>query len=445
MNNQDQLLTENIPKLVIRFALTTLVALILNTVYNLTDALFVSWGVGDNAMGGVSIAFPFVILQGAIAAAIGGGAATLVSLKLGKGDRQGAGEITKNAMVTFYVLAIIVTIVGLLSIKPILKFIGVTDEIYGYAKDYFTIILAGNVFSTGFSSIMRAEGKINYSLLIWVIPISFNIILDAVFILGLNLGVKGSALATIISQIIGFIICIFFFTKKTNQDFTKTKVQLKKIKQIIAIGLPSLVQMGSISLIMSLMTVMFTRTGNAIGVVAFAYLQRLITYIVVPFTAITQALSPIVGYNQGAGLKERVTQSIRFSIIISLAYSVVAFVITGFAAPQILSIFTKDNEVIAVGAMGLRILSISLPFAALPMIVGTTMQAVGKKGRALFVYSITLIMLPPSLAICSLVIKDIICVWTGYVIANIIAAIIAMIVLFDSKRKMLLKSESVEN
>ncbi len=189
---------DNIAKLVLRFSATTLVALIFNSIYNLTDALFVSWGVGDNAMGGVSIVFPFVILQSGIATALGGGAASLVSRKLGEGKAREAGEITLNAMLIFYATAITMSVLGFVFMHPLLRLFGATDEIYHYAKEYFVIILAGNIFSTGFSSIIRAEGKMLYSLLIWIIPISINIILDAVFILILGWGVRGSAIATVI-------------------------------------------------------------------------------------------------------------------------------------------------------------------------------------------------------------------------------------------------------
>ena len=151
---------EPVPRLVLRFAATTMAALLLNAVYTLTDTLFVSWGVGENAMGGVSVVFPFVILQGAISTALGGGAASIISRKLGEGKKQEAGEVTLNAMLAFYSSAILITILGLALLNPLLEVMGVTGELLPYAKQYFTILLAGNVFSTGFSSIIRAEGKI---------------------------------------------------------------------------------------------------------------------------------------------------------------------------------------------------------------------------------------------------------------------------------------------
>lgn len=178
----DRLGTENVGRLVAGFALTALAGLLLNFVYSLTDALFVAWGVGDTAMGGVSAVYPFVILQGAISTAIGGGAASIVSRRLGGGDNKGAARATLSAMTAFYLTAAAVTAGGFAAMPSLLAGMGATGDLAPHAKTYFTIILAGNVFSTGFSSIIRAEGKNVYSLLIWVIPVTLNIVLDAVFI-----------------------------------------------------------------------------------------------------------------------------------------------------------------------------------------------------------------------------------------------------------------------
>lgn len=283
---------EPVPRLVLRFAATTMAALLLNAVYTLTDTLFVSWGVGENAMGGVSVVFPFVILQGAISTALGGGAASIISRKLGEGKKQEAGEVTLNAMLAFYSSAILITILGLALLNPLLEVMGVTGELLPYAKQYFTILLAGNVFSTGFSSIIRAEGKMLYGLLIWVIPISINIALDAVFILVLGWGVRGSALATVICQFVSFSMCVLFFLRFTTQSFRGAKCSLHKIREILAIGLPSLIQMGSLSILSVVLNNLLREAGGTIAVTTYAYISKIITFAIMPFTAITQRSAP---------------------------------------------------------------------------------------------------------------------------------------------------------
>lgn len=193
-------------------------------------------------MGGVSVVFPFAILQGAIATALGGGAASIVSRKLGEGRPEDAGRTTISAMAAFYASALLITLIGFLAMEPILRLMGVTGELYPDAKAYLTILLAGNVFSTGFSAIIRAEGRMTYSLVIWVIPISVNIALDALFILGFGWGVRGAAVATVACQFVSFSMSILFFMRFSVQNIRKQRPNMRRIGEILEIGLPSLIQ-----------------------------------------------------------------------------------------------------------------------------------------------------------------------------------------------------------
>lgn len=433
--NLDRLGSDSIPKLVFSFFITAFMGLMLNTVYNLTDTLFVSWGVGDTAMGGISIVFPFTLIQGAISTTIGGGAAVLVSRKLGEGDYSESGKITINAMAVFYITAIITSLIGLIFLSPILKAFGAGEEIFDYAKDYFFIILIGNVFSTGFSSIMRAEGKMLYSMAIWVLPITVNIVLDAVFILVLGYGIKGSAIATVISQFCSFLMCVLFFTRYSSQNFRQAKLQLKKIKEILIVGLPSLVQMGSLSILIIVMNKVISANVGDDGIITFGYMSKLITFAIAPFLAITQSISPIVGYNYGEKKLDRVNKTTNFCLIISLVVAIIILIIAESIPKYLMMIFTDSANIINMGATGLKIVSISVLFMPLPMIVASHMQATGKTFWALFLYGANtiFIILPSILMGKYLGIRGI---WWSYVIASAIPAVIAMAkwLLYSSKK-----------
>lgn len=413
----EPLATEKIPRLVLKFTGTTLAALLLNAAYTLTDTLFVSWGVGDSAVGGVSVAFPFVILQGAISTAIGSGAASLVARRLGAGEREQAGAVTRCAMMLFYGSAVVITILGLLLMDPVLHLLGVTAEIYDYSRDYLTIILLGNVFSTGFSSIIRAEGKMLYGLLIWVIPIAINIILDAVFVLVLGWGVRGSALATVACQFASFTMCVIFFLRLTTQQFRGTRFRWRTAGAILAVGIPSLIQMGSLSVISALVNHFLGDVAGTSGITAFAYISKIVTFAVVPITAVSQALAPIVGYNYGAGERERVRQTVRYCVQVCLIYALAAVVLLEAIPELLIRLFTTDAQMIALSASGLRIIAISLFFMVLPMLMGAYFQAVGNKGWALFLYAANLIFLFPLAAIFS-ALNGMNGVWISYVLAN---------------------------
>lgn len=425
---------EKISKLVFSFTGTTLIALIINSVYNFTDALFVSWGVGDFAMGGVSVVFPFVILQSAIATAVGGGAASLVSRLLGAGKNKEAGEIVANAMFVFYVTAVLVTILGFAFMNPFLKAMGVTDDIFHYAKQYFMIILAGNVFSTGFSSIIRAEGKMVYGLLIWVIPITINIVLDAIFILVLKWGVSGSAAATVICQFISFIMSVIFFAKFSLLNFKGAKIGSKRIGEILLIGLPSLVQMGSLSIMSIFLNNILKNVSGTLGITAFAYISKIVTYAIVPFTAVSQALAPIVGFNYGAGNLDRVRKTFGFCTLITSIYAVIALIIAISIPNYLAMIFTADKTIIDFAANGIRIIALSLPLYPLPMLVGATLQAEGKRFWALFLYASNLIfiILPTLIMSKYLGVNGI---WWSWIIANLCATVLAAIKLLIEKQK----------
>lgn len=432
-SNSEALSEEKIPHLVLRFTMTTLTALVLNSVYTLIDALFISWGVGVNAMGAMSVVFPFVILQGAISTAVGGGAASIVSRKLGEKKLSESGNVTFNAMLVFYLSAIIITILGFILMNPLLKSLGVTDELYPLAKQYFMIILIGNIFSTGFSSIIRAEGKMLYGLLIWVIPVTINIILDAIFILGFGLGVSGAAWATVICQFTSFCMCILFFTRFTSQNFKDAKPNLKTIGEILAIGLPSLIQMGSLSIISVVLNNLLRDVSGTVGVNTFSYINKIMTFGIVPFTAVTQALAPIVGYNYGVGNTTRVKKTIVFCFRISFLYAVFAFILVVAIPEYMIRIFTDNKEIIALGAQGLRKIAITLVFTPLPMLTGAALQAVGQKLWSLILYAANLVFIIPTALIMAKYF-NINGIWWAYVISNVAAAIIALIKVYTIDR-----------
>lgn len=437
---QNKLQNEKVSKLVISYALTTLIALLLNSVYTLLDSLFVSWGVGDNAMGGVSIVFPFVLVQSAIATALGGGAAAIISRQIGNKDFAGAGKTAFNARVIFYITAIIITAAGFALIKPMLKAFAATEELYQYAKDYYIIILIGNIFSTGFSAIIRAEGKMLYALLIWVIPITSNIILDAAFIFVLNLGVKGSAYGTVIGQFISLVMSVLFFLRFSALKQRKHKLNLKTIKEILLTGLPSLAQTGSLSLSLLLLNNILKYSSGTLAINTFAYVNKILMLAIIPFLALAQAIGPIIGYNNGAKKSERVRKTVELTMLIAVCYSLLSLILLEAVPNNLLMMFTKDPQVIELGVRAVRIIAVSILFMPFAMILGTACQAQGKKMPALLMFSVNL----PYLAVCELAIVRLFGVngvFIAYVAANALTALTSIIVYrIIGKRSILLQN-----
>lgn len=417
---------KSIPKLVINYSAVTFCALFFNELYNIVDTLFVSKGIGDNAMGGVSIIFPFMLIQGAVAQTVGAGAASIVSRLLGKKEYEKAGNVTANAMCIFYITAFIITVLGLIFINPLLTLFGATGDILPYAKEYFTIILIGNVFSTGFSSIMRAEGRMVYSLLIWLIPTAINIALDALFIYGLDMGVKGAALATVISYFSSFVMCIIFFKKLSVQSFKMISIKRNTIREIIALGIPMLLQLGGVSLLFMVINKTLALKGGTSYLNAFAYAGKIITFAIVPYNAVSTAVSPIISYNFGADKKVRVKKSFNFSLIVCEIYSVIGIIIAAVLSEYLIRIFTADNNIILLGGEMLKSVSPALLFLPAILLTGSYFQATGKKAAAFLSNGLILILacvLIPLFAVKS----DTMGVFSAITMSCLLSAVISLI------------------
>lgn len=445
-NAQDKLIGGSIPRLVLGYALSTFAALVFNSIYTITDSLFVSWGVSDAAMGGVSVVFPFVLIQTAISTALGGGAASVVSRALGKNDLETAACAAWTARVVFYVTAIVTTVLGFVFMRPMLRAFGTTDDLYQYAKEYYTIILLGNVFSTGFTAIARAEGKMLFSMLMWVIPITINIVLDAVFILALGWGVKGSAVATVICQFTSFAMSVVFFERMSMFKKEKKRVNRKAVGEILSVGLPALIQSLALSVMLLLMNNVLKRIGGSQSITAFAYVNKLVVLFTVPFLALSQAIGPIVGFNYGANRADRVRKTTIFALAVSIVYAAAAAALAAGIPTAMLKIFTADAELIAIGARSMRILAISLPFAPVAMLLGTVRQSEGKRAQALIIYSLNVVFLIVCEAIAAQWHNED-AVWWAYVIASAVTAVVSAGIYWigGACKKKPLKADSISN
>lgn len=393
-NNKSLKLTEKpIVPLMLEFWFSSLVPLVLYSLFTLTDALFVSHCAGPDAMGGISIVLPFTVIQGAISTALGGGASTAVAQYLGKGDKDSASRSALNAMVTFWVTALVITAIGLIFCDPILKILGATQEVYSYAKTYFLIIVAGNVFSTGFSSIIRAEGATVYGMLIWIIPIIINVIFDYLFVVLWGWGVAGSAVATAICQFTSFSMSILFFTRFSTLSFKGIKPNVKELVPIIKTGIPSLVLSCCSAASLTLINNGLALFGESGSVTIYAYINRIITFTIMPFTAFSYAVIPICGANHTAGKTQRVKDAIKASSVLAIGIGAVMFILLFVFGSQVTSIFTDDAEVISGAGDVLKIIAPSLIFMPISMIFGAYYQCTKRIPKAVFYYALNVIVL----------------------------------------------------
>lgn len=388
-----EMATKPINKLIFEYSLTTFTALLFSALYNTVDALFVSRGIGDAAMAGVSIVSPFMMLQGSFAQMIGLGAGTIISNHLGKKEYEKAGNTTLTAMFIFYLTTSTVSIICLIFSNQIITLLGATNETREYAKSYFTIIALGNVFSTGFSSIIRAEGKMKYALLIWLIPTGVNIAFDYILIFIIKLGVTGAAIATVMCQFTSFLMSLIFFTKISCQKFNAKKLNIHETCEVLTLGINALLQSAGLSIITFIINSILAKEYDYTYITSFSYISKIAQFAIVPLMAVSTAISPIISYNHSGKKIERVKKSIKVSLIYCYSFSIVELIILLIFSKRFIMIFTSNRVIINQCVNIINILSASLLFLPAILIISTYFQAIKNKKISFIITSSLLVII----------------------------------------------------
>ncbi len=347
--------------LLLHYTIPSLVGTMVTALYNVVDRIFIGQGVGEFAIAGLTLTFPILIFLQAFGMLIGVGASARVSIALGRQDHDGAGRILGNAIVLTFITQILTIIPSLIFLEPLLKSFGGSERTIPYAVEYLQIVIPGNLFSTlcfSYNSIMRASGypqKAMYTMLIGAV---LNTVLDAIFIYGFDWGIAGAAWATVIAMIVsaGFVMW-HFFDKKSIVRFERKnmKISLPTIMAISSIGLsPFFVQ-----LLGSVVTILFNKGFIAFSkdaieadlcIAAYGVINSYAMVAVMFILGVAQGMQPIVGYNYGAGLYDRVRRT--FKICATINTSAAAFFsVFALIFPYLVSrIFTQSPVLLEVSA-----------------------------------------------------------------------------------------------
>jgi len=379
--------TAPVSKLLLSASLNASIALLLYSIYSVTDSLFLAWSVDAYAAGAVSVTTPLLLILSAVSTMAGSGGASVISRCLGRGDQEQAARVAANVFLTFWLFAIIVSITGILLIDPLLNILGAAGRLYDYAKEYGVILLAGAVFSTGFSAIIRAEGAARFSMYIWVFPVLLNIVLDYLFLFPFQLGVKGAAAATVISQMLslGMSIWFFFIRKKRTYYIKRQHFRLKRqiMKETVLIGFPSLVQQSTSSILLIIVNRQLFHYGGEAAVTAFGFVTRLQTLLLLPQSGIIQGMLPIFGYNMAGGKRERGKETIKLAAVGMIVYGIVAAGIGILFRKPLLTLFTREEEILIIGIPAMIFLLAAAPIKGYEALIASGYQALGNARRAL--------------------------------------------------------------
>jgi len=386
-----QILNENLRSLLFKFSIPSITGMVTIALYSFVDTLFVGKTVGPNAIAGLTIVLPVIIFIVAIGLLTGVGAASVVSRSLGKGNKEKA-VITGGDSFILNTIFNIITIVPIyLFSDRILKFLGASSEVLPYARDYLEIMLFGFLFlsfSVNGSSLIRAEGKPRASMYEMIIGAVSNIILDYFFVVVFGWGVKGAAIATVISHIISTIYFVVFFM--SSKSIFHIKLNMFKItksisREILSLGVPSFLM----EIIGSVMFLLFIRIvhqyGGDIYIAITGIGIRIIDLIFMPILGISQGFSPIVGFNYGARKYHRVKKVLKEAFIWASIVASAGFIIMVIFPESLISIFTSDMNVIEKGVVPLRLIAILAPLWSFPILGGTFFQAIGKARPSLVI------------------------------------------------------------
>lgn len=436
VSNHAELGTERIRTLMLRYALPAIMAMTASSLYNIVDSIFIGHGVGALALSGLTIAKPFMDISTAFGTLVGVGAGALMAIKLGEKDIESASKVLGNVVVLNIILSLAFMIVSLIFLDPILMAFGASEDTIEYARDYMFIILLGNITTHiyfGLNNLLRSSGHPYTAMYATILAVTLNIALDPVFIFVLDMGVRGAALATIISQCVGLTWeIIIFCNKKEPIHFHSGIWRLDKQITLdsLSIGLsPFLMNLAS-CLVVVILNNQLKRFGGDMAIGAYGVINRFTFVFCMIVMGLNQGMQPIAGYNYGARQYDRV---LRVFNLTACAATVITSIVCllGLICPQyMVRIFTHDAELIAVSSHAMRIVNCAFFLVGFQMVTGNFFTSIGKAKKAIFMsLSRQVLILVPLLLLLPALTQSINGVWWSIALSDALSACIAYILL----------------
>ncbi|MEU6248599.1 MATE family efflux transporter [Glycomyces sp. NPDC047010] len=395
-------------------------------IYALTNAAFVAHGVGPTAMGAVNLVAPVLLVLSALSTTVGVGGASLVSRRLGAEDATGAARAAGNSFLLFWTGALAMAIAGLVLLEPLLSALGAEGDMRGYARDYAVLILASTLVGTGFSSLIRAEGRLRFATMQWVVPVLVQIVLDPVLIYGFDMGVRGAALGTAGGQAVSAAMSLWFFFWQRERPYRVRAADLlphwPTLRSLLAVGAPSMLAgLGATAL-----TLLVNNLLAGLLITAYAVAARVQVFAVMPQQGISMGMQPIVGFNTGRGRPDRVDRARTLALRTTVAYSAAAAAFAALLAGPITTALLGSPSPEA--ATALRLIAIGIAASGVPLLVSAYFQAVGAPLPSYLISIGTLLVLkiPAVLAFSALGPAG---VWTGLAVGDLAAAAAALVLL----------------
>jgi len=371
-------------KLLFSLSMPAFVGMIVMAAYNVIDTIFVVHGVGPLAIAGLTIIFPIQMINMAISMSLGIGGASIISRRLGEQNNNAAWLAAGNVLSLSFLVGLFLSIFGYVFLDTILSVFGATKEIKPFAADYFSVILLGSPFisfAMAGNNVIRAEGEAKMAMITKLISAGVNLILDPIFIFSLDMGIKGAAWATVISQYsaAGFMFW-YFRSGRSSLKITGKHLFIKLIvvKEAFAIGAASLFRQTSGSVIAVILNHLLAKYGGDLAIAAYGLILRIMMFAFMPMFGVVQGVQPIIGYNYGAKNFQRVKESAILAMKVNSLISLSGFIILMLFSKWIYMIFSTDAYLLRLSVDATRIVMLALPVVGLQMIIGSFFQSIGK-------------------------------------------------------------------
>lgn len=433
--------TKPVGPLLLQYCLPAIVAMTAASLYNMVDSIFIGQGVGAMAISGLALTFPFMNLSAAFGAAVGVGASTCISVKLGQKDYTTARRILGNTVTLNVIIGVAFSVVCLLFLNPILYFFGASAQTLPYARDYMVVILLGNVFSHmyfGMNAVLRAAGKPRHAMYATMFTVVINTILDPIFIYVFGLGISGAAYATVFSQVLALIWQMRIFCDMSGLlHLSRGIYGLDRdiVRNILAIGMsPFSMNVCACIVVIFINKGLYAYSGD-LAVGAYGIANRIAFIFVMVTMGVNQGMQPIAGYNYGALRFDRMMKVLRYAAVAATCVTTLGFLVAELVPRQSVSLFTDDAELTALSVRGLRIMMLAFPIVGYQMVVTTFFLSIGKAGVSMFLsLSRQMIFLLPLLILLPLRF-GVDGVWWAMPVSDAVASVITLVMMVAYMRK----------
>ena len=385
-----------------QYALPAIVAMTASSLYNIIDRAFIGQVVGPEAIAGLGITFPFMNLSAAFGAAVGVGASTCISVKLGQKDYKTAENLLGNTVTLNLIVGFLFMVVCLLFLNPILRFFGASDATLPYAREFMIVILLGNMVTHmyfGMNAVLRAAGKPRHAMYATLFTVGMNILLVIAFVWWFRWGIRGAALATVTSQSLALCWQMWIFSDQRELLHLKRgiyKLKANLVRNIIAIGISPFLMNVTSCVIVIFMNNQFVRYGGDMAVGAYSIANSMAMVFFMFVMGMNQGMQPIVGYNYGAEKFDRMLRCLWQTIAVATSILLVGWALAMLFPMQIARIFTTDETLLQLSARGIRLDMLVFPIIASQAVITNFFQCIGKVKISIFL-SLTrqLLMLLP--------------------------------------------------